>query len=436
MFCLRNCNIVGLGERDVLFDSKIRKIGKNLRADESFDARGMLLLPGLIDSHVHFREPGGEQKEGWETGSRAAAHGGITCVLDMPNTSPPTTSVAALEEKRRLVSKRSIIDYGLHFGATSANVPEIMRAKNIPAIKVFLGSSTGSLLLDENVHAVFAAAKKKKKPAFVHAEDEGAIKRFGDVFRKRAAANPRTYSAASIHSMVRSNAAAAEAASRALRIAEKTGNRIHLAHCTTAQEAEIIAYAKKKGVHVTMEVTPHHLFLTSDDMKKLGNYGKVNPPLRSLKDVDALWAALRSGVVDTIATDHAPHMRGEKEADYWAAPSGMPGVETMLPLLLNAVSKRLLALEDVQRLCCENPAKIFGVKNKGRIAAGCDADMTIVDLRLAKKVRSEELLTKCKWSAFEGMPLKGWPVRVWSRGAMVFDGETIIPHEGREASFD
>ncbi|MFH0835389.1 MAG: dihydroorotase family protein [Candidatus Micrarchaeota archaeon] len=436
MFLLRNCNIVGSGERDVLFDSKIRKIGKNLRADESFDARGMLLLPGLIDSHVHFREPGGEQKEGWETGSRAAAHGGITCVLDMPNTSPPTTTVAALEQKRKLVAPKSIIDFGLHFGATSDNVGEILKARNIPSVKVFLGSSTGSLLLEENVRAVFQAAKKRKKPAFVHAEDEGAIRHFGEVFKKRAAANPRTYSAASIHSMVRSNEAAAEAAARALRIADKAGNRMHLAHCTTAQEAELVYAAKRKGVSVTMEVTPHHLFLTADDMKKLGNFGKVNPPLRSRKDVAALWSALRSGIVDTVATDHAPHMRGEKEADYWAAPSGMPGVETLLPLLLDAASKRMLSLEDIRRLCCENPAKIFGIKHKGRIAVGCDADLTLVDLRLTKKVRPEELLTKCKWSAFDGMRLKGWPVRVWSRGAAVFDGETVIPHEGKEASFD
>ena len=436
MFLLRNCNIPGLGERDVLFDSKIRKIGKNLRADESFDARGMLLLPGLIDSHVHFREPGGEHKEGWASGSRAAAHGGITCVLDMPNTSPPTTSVAALEQKRKIAASKNIVDFGLHFGATSTNIGEIMRAKNIPSVKVFLGSSTGSLLLEENIRAVFSAAKKRKKPAFVHAEDESAIRKFGEVFKRRAAANPRTYSSASIHSMVRSNAAAAEAASRALRIADKAGNRIHLAHCTTAEEAGLISRAKKAGVRVTMEVTPHHLFLTADDMKKLGNYGKVNPPLRSRKDVGALWEALRAGIVDTVGTDHAPHMRGEKEADYWAAPSGMPGMETMLPLLLDAASKRMLSLEDIRRLCCENPAKIFGIKGKGRIAAGCDADLTLVDLRLSKKVRAAELLTKCKWSAFEGMLLKGWPVRVWSRGSVVYDGETIIPHEGKEASFD
>ena len=435
MFCLRNCMLVAVGERDVLFDSKIRKIGKNLRADESFDCRGMLLLPGLIDSHVHFREPGGEHKEGWETGSRAAAHGGTTCALDMPNTSPPTTTVAALEQKRKLVASKSIIDFGLHFGATSENVAEITKARNIPSVKVFLGSSTGSLLLEENVLSVFSAAKRKKKPAFVHAEDEGAIRKFSDVFRKRAALNPKTYSAATVHAMVRSNEAAAESASRAIRIAEKAGNRIHLAHCTTAEEAAITARAKKAGIPVTMEVTPHHLFLTAGDMKKLGNYGKVNPPLRSKKDVAALWAALRAGVVDTVGTDHAPHMRGEKDADYWAAPSGMPGVETVLPLLLDASSKRMLSLGDVQRLCCENPARIFGIKNKGKIAVGYDADLTLVDLKKVKRVRAEELLAKCKWSAFEGARLKGWPVRVWSRGALVFDGETVIPHEGKEASF-
>ncbi|MFH2027874.1 MAG: amidohydrolase family protein [Nanoarchaeota archaeon] len=369
---------VGLIETNIYVEKgKISKLTKEeVESDDVVDASGMTILPGLIDSHVHFRDPGLTHKEDFYTGSRAAAKGGVTTVLDMPNTIPNTTTVKALEEKRILAIK-SIVNYGFHFGAAKYNLDEIKKAKNIASVKIYMDLTTGDMKVDDDISMLNIL--KTSKITTVHAEGENVLK--------------------------------------IIEMNKKTKNKLYLCHITTEKELEYIQ--KNKTEKIFVEVTPHHLFLTIKDYKKLGAFASMKPILKSQKDQDALWGAIDENMVDTIATDHAPHTKEEKENE---EPFGVPGVETMLPLLLDAVNKGRISLEKVVELCSENPAKIFGIKNKGLIKEGYDADLVIVDLKLEKQIKIEELATKCGWSSFEGMKLKGWPVMTIVNGNVVFDG--------------
>ncbi len=420
---LRNATII-IGSRIEQRNIGIRKgiieeiSQERLMSLYSIDCKGKFLLPGLIDCHVHFRVPGMEQKEDWQTGSSAALAGGVTTVFDMPNTNPALTTIELLEQKKAIVEQDSKCNFAFHFGAANNNLAELEKLEKrmgIVSIKVFLGSSTGDLLVtDENtLKKIFAVAKAKDLPVCVHAEDEATIQ------KNIAEAKSKGWNSAEYHAQIRSNEAEAIAIERALRLQEEIGNRLHICHVSTAQGIELIEKTKQKTREVTCEVAPHHLFLTEHETKILGNFGKVNPPLRSEEDRDALWKAINKGVVDCIATDHAPHTVEEKLQDYWNAPAGLPGVETMLPLLLNACASEKISLQQIQKLCSENPAKLFGLPNVGAIRRGCRADLVLVSLEGETTIKNDCLKSKCKWSPFNERVLKGKIEKVFLAGKEV-----------------
>ena len=381
------------------------------------DASGLLVLPGFIDSHVHFRDPGAPHKEDFLSGTQAALAGGVTTILDMPNTQPPTASRAYLDEKITRASTKAVVDYGLYFGATDTNIEEAaIVSHKVAALKLYMGSSTGSLLVTDfsPIYRHFATFPLDK-PIVVHAEDEQALKYFSAPDLED-------------HNQKRPPVCAQIALSRAIAIAEKTGRRLHIAHTTTQRELELIQEAKQKGVRVTCEVTPLHLFLTEDDQQRLRNFGKVNPPLRSKQDQAALWHYF--DVIDTIGTDHAPHTRAEKNQPYQQAPSGMPGVQTMLPLLLTAVSAGRITFQDLVKCCVTNPIRIFGLQTKGVLEIGKDADIILVNPDHEYILTDEQMLSKCGWTPFAGTRVKGKIQRVFLRGSLAYDQNTCIAPPG------
>ncbi|MFH1106356.1 MAG: dihydroorotase family protein [Candidatus Micrarchaeota archaeon] len=399
---------------------KITKIGKSLpchSGETVVNAAGLYVLPGMVDAHVHFRDFKDSYKEDWFSGSSAALAGGVTSVMEMPNSPLPTTSHAALEAKKKVAAAKSFCDYAFFFGATPSNAGEAARSasdSSVAGLKVYMGPSTGGLdagafaSLYDHFHAF-------RKPIAVHAESGDCLKYFSDKFEKTAAN----------HSKIRDELCAQLAVSAAIDVAERTKARLHVCHVSTEEELNLIAEARNEGVRVTCEATPHHLFLSGADAARLGNFAKVNPPLRGKTHVAALWGALRNGTVDIVATDHAPHTADEKLKRYSEAPAGMPGLETALPLLLTAVNDRRLSLPDVVRLYSSRPAEIYGIRHKGRIAEGLDADLVLVDLKKEWTLRGDSLFTKCRWTAFERMRVKGKVARVFLRGEQAFDGGSI-----------
>ncbi|HLC61439.1 MAG TPA: amidohydrolase family protein [Candidatus Nanoarchaeia archaeon] len=395
---LKNCRILVNGKvysKNILIKKdKIAKItGKEPKADSIIDVKNNFVLPGLIDVHVHFREPGLTHKEDFLTGSMAAAKGGITTVLDMPNTIPPTTTLDALDEKR-ILAKKSVVNYGFNFGATLNNLTDIKKVKNIAAVKLYMDMTTGAMKVDD--YDAVAGIFKASRLTIIHAEDIN-VKTAVDIFIKN-----------------------------------KIKNRLHIAHVSSEKE---LVYAKNNPIsrQITVEVTPHHLFMNQNDLQHLGAFAEMKPRLKTEADQTALWDGIKNGLVDVIATDHAPHLKEEKEqANY---PFGVPGVETMLPLLLDAFNRNLIDLKTIIKLCCENPAKLFKIKNKGLLKEGYDADLVIVDLDKRQAVRSEDLLTKCKWSPFEGKILKGWPVTTIVNGNVVYDNGQINDIKAKEVRY-
>ncbi len=376
MISLKNVTVVssqGRETRDISFE------GQAGAADEVLDGTGKFLLPGAIDAHVHFRDPGSPEKEDWASGSAAALAGGVTMVLDMPNTNPATTTVEALEAKRAAAAAKSQVHFGLFFGATRDNLDEMRRVENICGIKIYMGSSTGNLLLDDPIvwEEVFKIAKEKDVPVVVHAETEAMIQ-----------AGKRDCECARV------------ATEAAIALREKVGNRLHIAHVSCKAELELIR--AHKCPELTCEVTPHHLLFTAADVKDA--FLKMNPPLRSQADQDALWEGMRDGTIDCIATDHAPHTKEEKQLSFAEAPAGVPGVEFMLPLMLNAVSEGKLTLEKLVALTSENPARIFGLHVMG---------WSLVDMNLEKIIQISDIRSKCGWSPYLGRTIKGWPAQVW-----------------------
>ncbi|MCD6229424.1 MAG: dihydroorotase [Candidatus Diapherotrites archaeon] len=401
--------------------------------DIIIDGRKKVLLPGVIDAHVHFRVPGGEHKEDWTTGSCAAASGGVTTVLDMPNTSPPTTTVDRLNEKRIIASNKSIIDFGFHFGAEFGNANEIEKARNIASIKIFMGSSTGNLLIDDDaeLYSIFELAEKHDLLCTVHAENERLIKLFSDQAKFNGKTSP------TIHPLIRNNLCAAEAVSKAELFSRFVGNRLHVCHVSTKEELDFIKLGKKlqREGRLSAEATMHHLLLSSAAMLKSGNYAKMNPPLRSKEDISALWSSLREGVIDIIASDHAPHTREEKDKPYWQAPAGVPGVETNLPLLLNEVNRKTLSFEDLINFTSKNPAKIYRIKNKGEMKRGYDADFALVDMDIEQILSSSNVKTKCGWTPFNGITVQGAVEKTIVRGKIVFDKGEFFLNKGKEVEF-
>ena len=372
---------------------KITKItAQELKADEIVDATGKIIIPGLIDSHVHFREPGQTHKEDFLTGSMAAAAGGITTFLDMPNTKPATTNLQRLDEKRKL-AKKSVVNFGLYFGSTNDNIAEIEKVKGVAAVKIYMDYTTGDLIL--NNEKVLKKIFSSNKTIAVHAENEHVLK--------------------------------------ALELVQHADNHLYLCHVSSKEE---LHYAKKDAIKnkVYVEVTPHHLFLTAKNVNDLGSLGEMKPSLKTEKDQKALWEGIHNGEVDTIATDHAPHTKEEKlDPNY---PYGVPGCDTMLPLLLNSVNEKKLTLNKLVQLCCENPVKIFKIKNKGFIKEGFDADLAIIDMDLEKEVKNDELFTKCKWSPFNGWKLKGWPIMTIVNGNIVLHNGKINNIRAKEVLYN
>ena len=375
--------------------------------EKTIDARGLTLLPALIDPHVHLRTPGLEYKENWESAAQAAIYGGITTVFDMPNTLPSTITLERLQEKKiridmQLKKANIPLNYGLYLGADKNHFDEIIRCKNsIVGIKLFMGSSTGDLLMDDmsSLHAIFSLATSHDLLLAVHAEDEALI-----VERKKKyhSIHPR------VHSQIRNEDVALRATQTAIELAKIYKTRLYLLHIGTKREIEAIRKAKEAGLSIFVETTPHHLFLTTDAYETLGTKVQMNPPIRSQENVDALWQAISDGVIDTIGSDHAPHTLEEKMQPYGQAPSGIPGLETTLPLLLNACNQGRLSLYTLLHLMRENILKIF------RLTA--NEDYVLVDMNKTKTIEEKALKTKCGWSPYKDYHLKGWPVYTILKG--------------------
>ncbi|MBI2453406.1 dihydroorotase [Candidatus Peregrinibacteria bacterium] len=421
---IKNARIVshepGIRQGDIVISGgKIVDIIDAFDGEASFiyDVSGKYVLPGIIDAHVHFRDPGLTKKEDFVSGSRAAVSGGITTVFDMPNTDPPNVSLSALIDKRRRILGRSFCHYGFYFGATAHNLHDLEKVSNVAGIKYYISHSTGGLGVPD-MSVLERIFEHTNKLVAVHAEDESIIQRNFQLYEDEVIG-------IGDHGKIRSREAAYEATLQALTLAQKYKHRLHVCHVTTQDEVDLILRYRSQGVLVTFEITPHHLFLTEEEGEKQGFFVKVNPPLRTHKDTVSLWKALESGDLDMIATDHAPHLKSEKHAAYKDAPSGVPGVETMLPLLLHAMNKRRsFALHDIVRLMSYNPARIFGLHSKGAVIVGYDADLVVCDLELERVVENESLYTKCGWSPFHGWKLRGWPVMTFVSGMPVYrDGK-------------
>ncbi|MFH1284237.1 MAG: dihydroorotase [Candidatus Peregrinibacteria bacterium] len=427
----------GVVKKDILIDGgKIAGVferGKCKEKADEIDVKGKVVLPGVVDVHVHFRDPGEVYKEGFESGSRAAAAGGVTTVCDMPNNKPPVLTCKDLEAKRKLVSGRSYVDYGFYIGYDGKNIDEINRASNIPGVKVYCADSTGNMGVDgKALEELFEKVDKKKMLVF-HAEDADCIRKKYDEYMSEFAGREAD-APASIHSKIRDMECAAIMVKTLCELAKKHTRPIHICHVSTEEELDVIAEYKKYGV--TCEVAPHHLTLCDDDYEYLGNYIKVNPPVRSRFEIFGLWKNLKAGVIDIVASDHAPHTKEEKDEPYVTAPAGVPGVEMLLPILLNTVNNEGMTLEEVAQLCCEKPAEIFGIMNKGKIAVGYDADIVIVDMDMEKEFKNGDVFSKCGWSPYSGSVFKGWPVMTFVGGEMIYkEGKIVSKPQGKEAVF-
>lgn len=366
------------------------------------EASGLVALPALIDPHVHFRVPGSEYKETWITAAQAAIAGGVTTVFDMPNNQPACITQENFEQKKELIHQQLEqggipLRFYLYFGADKNHLDEIPKVKNqVIALKIFMGSSTGNMLIDDDatLEKAFKMAAESNIVVAVHAEDEGIINKNKLLYQ--GTTDP------AMHSKIRSPDAAEKAVAKAIDMARRTGARLYILHVSTENELKLIREAKNKGLALFAEVAPHHLFLTEKDYAKWDSYVKVNPPLRTQKDCDALWQGINDGTLDAIGSDHAPHTMQEKESSYQNAPSGVPGIETTLPLLLNAYHEKKISLENIVAVTRSNIEAFFHLPPND--------DRVLVDLNLIKKVENSRLKTKCAWSPYAGRTLQGWPV--------------------------
>lgn len=401
-------------------------------ADEVVDAEGLHLIPGVVDDQVHFREPGLTHKEDLHTASRACAKGGVTTFLEMPNTRPPAITQAGLDEKLALAATKSLVNYGFYIGATPHNVDDLRRAQRTPGIKIFIGSSTGDLLVDEQeaLERIFA---QTSLPICAHCEDEATVR--ANMARLTSAASQAGGQLSlADHSRIRDHQAAIIATRRSMDLAFRHNHRFHVLHVSTGDECDLLR--DHRGL-ITAEACPHHLFFSVEDYPRLGTLIQMNPSLKTPDDNRRIWQALLDGRIQAIATDHAPHTLEEKKQPYPASPSGLPAVENSLALLLNQVHLGRCTLEQVVHWMCDAPARIWDIRNKGRIAVGYDADLVLVDLHKSATILNEQQETKSRWSPWHGTTLTGWPVRTWVHGQEVFrDGKINPSIRGREALYD
>ncbi|WP_089174201.1 dihydroorotase [Bosea sp. AS-1] len=416
--------------RDVgIVGGKIMALGdlSQASAGEVIDCTGLHILPGVIDSQVHFREPGLDHKEDLESGSRSAALGGVTCVFEMPNTIPQTTTPEALADKVKRGKHRMHCDFAFWVGGTHENavhVPELERLPGAAGIKVFMGSSTGDLLVEDD-KGVAEILKRTRRRAAFHSEDETMLReRMG----LRVEGDP------SSHPVWRSPEVALTCTKRLVRIARETGARVHILHISTGEE---MVFLKDHKDVATVEVLPNHLTLVAPDCyERLGTYAQMNPPIRDDSHRQRIWWGVEQGIVDVLGSDHAPHTDEEKHHPYPASHSGMPGVQTLVPIMLDHVNAGRLTLERFVDLSSAGPQRIFGLEGKGRIAVGYDADFTIVDLKRRETITKEWSASKCGWTPYDGVTVTGWPVGTFVRGLKVmWEGELTTPSQGEPARF-
>ena len=409
-------------------NGKITHIGDLTKEQSSntINADGKIVFPGLMDTQVHFREPGSVDAEDLHSGSRAAIVGGITSVFEMPNTNPPTTNFEEFKKKINL-GKRMYCNHAFYFGATAENYEILEKLKNLEGccgIKLFAGSSTGNLLVDkeEDIEKVF---KYASKVVAVHSEDEEILKLRKKLIQK---GDVKT------HPVWRNEEVAISSTRKIVKIAKRLNKKAHILHVTTKDEVDFLS--QNKG-NITFEITPQHLTMYAPDCyDRLGSYAQMNPPIRDKSHYDRLWYAIRNDYNDTIGSDHAPHLKINKEKQYPDSPSGMPGVQTILPVMLNHMNEGKIKLNQIVKFLCENPVKIFGIKNKGYIKKDFDADFTIVDLNKVIEIKNENIESKCGWSPFDGYKFKGTPIYTIIAGEIKMqDGKIIGEPTGKPLSF-
>ena len=424
------CYIDGkLQKTDIaLLNDKIKKIGSiSLNSSKVFDATNKIILPGIIDTQVHFREPGSTDAEDLESGSRAAVLGGVTSVFEMPNTNPPTSNLVEFEKKLQLAKNRMFSNYAFYFGATPENTNQLSKLKNLKGccgVKLFAGSSTGNLLVDKEAD-IEKVISNSDRIVSIHSEDEEILN-----LRKKFIKKGNVHS----HPEWRNTDSAMSSTRRVVKIAERYNKKIHVLHVTTKEEVDFLAMHKK---NVTFETTPQHLTLYAPDCyNKLGTYAQMNPPLRTKDHYDRLWTAIKNNIVDVLGSDHAPHTKKNKKKEYPESPSGMPGVQTIFPVMLDHVNNGRLTLEQLIKLMCENPCRIFGIKNKGFIKENFDADLTIVDMKKDQTIKDEMMASKCGWTPFNNYKVKGFPVATIVNGNIVMsEGKIISKAQGQPLDF-
>ncbi len=416
----------GFREGDVFVKAgKIAEIGASVSspAEQTISGKGLAVFPGVIDPHVHFRDPGLTWKEDLESGSRAAAAGGVTSFFDMPNTQPSTTTVQLMAEKKQIAAEKSLVNYNFFIGATADNIDELNTVENVPGIKLYMGPSTGELLVDDT--ATIARLFAQAKPLIaIHAEDGHTITE-----------NKAKYGTDTIHNhyKIRSAEAAKMATETAISLSKKYNKRIHICHVTTGQEAAMLM-AEKNNPLISGEVTPQHLLLFAPNIyDEIGTYAQMNPPIREREHGVALFKALINGGIACIGTDHAPHSKEEKDAGFGKAPSGMPGVETSLSLLLTLAAQGQITYHQLTEWLCHAPARLFNIENKGFLKAGFDADLAIVDLNARKTLSNETTISKCGWTPFNGREVTGIPILTVVNGQIVYrEGDFFEEIKGKE----
>ncbi len=409
-------------------DGKIKKIGKiDTNSGKVFDATDKIVLPGAIDTQVHFREPGANDAENLESGSRAAIAGGITSVFEMPNTNPPTSTFKEFNNKLSAARNRMFCNYAFYFGATPDNMKELAAVNTLEGccgVKLFAGSSTGNLLVSQEKD-IEKVISNSSKIISVHSEDENIL-----LSRKKFIKEGDVAS----HPIWRNAECALESTKRVVRLAQKHKKKIHILHVSTKEEIDFFS-EKRDGV--TFEITPQHLTLYAPDCyKNLKTFSQMNPPLRSKEHYDRLWDAVDESLVSTIGSDHAPHTKEEKNRKYPLSPSGMPGVQTLLPVMLDHINKGKLKIEKLIKLVCENPCDLFGIKNKGYIKENYDADLTIVDMNKEVVIKDNWIESKCGWTPFNNYKVKGFPIATIVNGEIVMENSKIIsPAKGKPLNF-
>lgn len=413
-----------------VLDGKIFDIGSSLSyaARETLDLKGLCVLPGVIDSQVHFREPGMTHKEDIESGTRAAILGGVTSIFEMPNTNPSTTTQEAFEHKLSLARQRAHCHYAFFMGASADNAQYLHTYENLPhcsGIKIFLGASFGSLLVDDDT--VFENIMKNgRRRLTIHSEDEARMRARKHIAEE--AAHPRA------HPIWRDEESAMISTRKSIALAKKYNRPVHMLHISSSEEMQFLAEHKDIA---SVEILPQFLTLSSPECyERLGTLAQQNPPIRDQRHMEHLWKAVANGTVDIIGSDHAPHTLEEKNKPYPQSPSGFPGVQTLLPIMLNHVHQQRLSLEHLTCLVTENPRRLFGVQNKGRIQIGYDADFTVVDLKKEKEITNKWIASKCGYTPFDGMKVTGWPTHTILKGKVVMqDDHVTIESSGEPITF-